>query len=109
MKSRIKSLFKNYPIIKKVYYNFINFGYKTRQRLPWERVCQSSGGGRLTNPGAKTKKSVLMVTCTGGHLTAIDMETLLAAALSLRGARVHALLCDRFLPACLMCEKSLRS
>ena len=45
-----------------------------------------------------------MATCTGDHTTMVDMESLLAVALSLRGASVHALICDRFLPACLMCE-----
>jgi hypothetical protein len=37
-------------------------------------------------------------------MAANTLDSLLAVALSLRGARVHGLLCDRALPACLACE-----
>ncbi len=104
MQSRIKSFANQYPIIKRIYFNFINFGYSSQKRLPWRRVCNSSKMSQLTADFPAHQKKVLMATCTGGHVNAIDMETLLAAALSLRGAAVHALICDRFLPACLMCQ-----
>lgn len=41
-----------------------------------------------------------MATCTGGHPVVSRVETLLAAALRLRGARVEFLLCDKLLDAC---------
>lgn len=44
---------------------------------------------------------VLIATVTGGHLAMMAVEGVLAAALSLRGAAVHAVLCDEALPACL--------
>jgi hypothetical protein len=47
---------------------------------------------------------VLIATSLGGHRGATTVEGLLAAALTLRGARVEALLCDRDLPACQLCE-----
>ncbi len=47
---------------------------------------------------------VLIATSIGSHLAAMQMETTLAVALSLRGAEIHALLCDGLLPGCQMCE-----
>lgn len=46
-------------------------------------------------------KQILIATSTGGHQAVIPVESLLAVALTLRGAEVHFLLCDKFLPACL--------
>lgn len=51
-----------------------------------------------------TGKKVLIATSTGGHLAAMQTETMLAAALTLRGSRVETLLCDAALPGCQMCE-----
>lgn len=44
---------------------------------------------------------ILIATSTGGHQSVTPLEGMLAVALTLRGARVHLLLCDEFLPACL--------
>lgn len=46
-------------------------------------------------------KSVLIATSTGGHRAVTPVESLLAASLTIRGANVHFLLCDKMLPACL--------
>lgn len=106
MHRRIKSFANKHPIIKNIYLNFINLGYHSQKRLPWKGVCNRTEILRLSNNFSTNKKSVLMATCLGGHTTAIDIETLLSVALSLRGAKVHALICDRFLPACLMCQSN---
>lgn len=45
---------------------------------------------------------ILIATSTGGHPAVTPIESLLAVALTLRGAQVHFLLCDKALPACLM-------
>ncbi len=45
---------------------------------------------------------VLIPTSSGGLPVAVMVESTLAVALTLRGARVHFLLCDEALPACLM-------
>ncbi|MCU0534212.1 MAG: hypothetical protein MUD14_09990 [Hydrococcus sp. Prado102] len=50
---------------------------------------------------AKGGPKVLIATSTGGHTAVTPIESLLAVALTLRGASVHILLCDEFLPACL--------
>ena len=47
---------------------------------------------------------VLVAPSHGGHRALQAMESLLAVALTLRGARVSVLLCDGALPACLMCQ-----
>ncbi len=50
---------------------------------------------------------VLMASVIGSYAHAISLESALAAALTLRGAEVHALLCDAEMPACAECEASL--
>lgn len=50
---------------------------------------------------AKDGPKVLLATSTGGHQHVTPIESMLAVALTLRGANVHFLLCDEFLPACL--------
>jgi hypothetical protein len=47
---------------------------------------------------------VLIATGVGGSPNAVTLESLLAVALTLRGAEVHVLLCDRLLPACELTE-----
>ncbi len=50
---------------------------------------------------AQNGPQVLMATSAGGHQATTPIEGLLAVALTLRGANVHFLLCDEFLPACM--------
>ena len=50
---------------------------------------------------------VLMASVIGSYAHAITLESALAAALTFRGAEVHALLCDAEMPACAECEASL--
>ena len=50
---------------------------------------------------------VLMATAVGSYAHAVTLESLLAAALTFRGAEVHALLCDGAMSACAECEASL--
>ena len=47
---------------------------------------------------------VLLATGMGGYLAGVHLESLLAVALTLRGAQVHLLLCDEFLPACMQAQ-----
>jgi len=63
----------------------------------WSGVLESSRRG----------PKILLATSMGSLPTGAIMDSLLAAALTLRGACVHVLLCDSFLPACLMCEVGL--
>jgi hypothetical protein len=52
----------------------------------------------------KNGPDVLIATTVGGFAALSSMESLLAVALTLRGARVHTLLCDAALPSCLRVE-----
>lgn len=49
---------------------------------------------------AKSGPLILIATCTGGNSTLTPLESLLAVGLTLRGANVEFLLCDKVLPAC---------
>ncbi|TVQ43722.1 MAG: capsule biosynthesis protein [Gloeocapsa sp. DLM2.Bin57] len=53
---------------------------------------------------AKTGELILIPTSIGGDIHLISIESLLAVALTLRGAQVHFLLCDGILPACFWCD-----
>jgi hypothetical protein len=50
---------------------------------------------------------VLMASAIGSSAHAISLESAVAAALTFRGAEVHALLCDGAMTACAECEASL--
>ena len=63
----------------------------------WEDARRAAQGGRR----------VLMATSIGSYAHGITLESALAAALTFRGAEVHALLCDAALTACAECEASL--
>jgi len=63
----------------------------------WQTARRSATGGRR----------VLMASSIGSYAHAVTLESALAAALTFRGAEVHALLCDSALPACAECEASL--
>jgi hypothetical protein len=63
----------------------------------WQAARHNAGEG----------PKVLLATSIGAYAHAITLESVLAAALTLRGAEVHALLCDADLPACAECGASL--
>ena len=63
----------------------------------WESARNAAGGG----------PRVLMATAIGSYAHAMSLESALAAALTFRGAEVHALLCDGAMTACAECEASL--
>ena len=75
----------------------------------WGRILADSGGRWLEAVSAAAGGTrVLLATSTGGHPSAAIMDTLLAGALTLRGARASFLLCDGVLPACQMVEIGLQ-
>ena len=63
----------------------------------WESAQRAAQGG----------PRVLMASSIGSYAHAVTLESALAAALTFRGAEVHALLCDSALTACAECEASL--
>lgn len=85
--------------------------FRLRSGLPdWESLL-------ATRPDlwAKAKETarygphVLIATHTGGHGPVSVVESMLAVALTLRGARVHTLLCDGALPGCLQAQYGERA
>jgi capsular polysaccharide biosynthesis protein len=64
-----------------------------KERSRWDQARFAASGG----------PHVLLATSTGGHPSVTQVESLLAMALTLRGARVSLLLCDAALPACEEC------
>lgn len=66
-----------------------------RDAATWALACDKA---------SEQRERVLIATGTGGHLPSTTVESLLGVALTLRGVAVDFLLCDRALPACMMCE-----
>ena len=68
----------------------------------WRPILRASREDwREARRAARTGPGVLIATTVGGHPPSTTIESLLAVALTLRGARVHITLCDERLPACL--------
>ena len=70
----------------------------------WQRIIKNNKQWQDIIASARQGQKVLIATSIGSHLAAMQMETMLAAALTMRGANTHALLCDELLPGCQMCE-----
>jgi hypothetical protein len=73
-----------------------------RRGLPdWRALLRSDWDTwQAAVAAARRGPDILMATSMGGLLPAANVESLLAVALTLRGARVSLLLCDELLPAC---------
>ena len=63
----------------------------------WQSARAAAAGG----------PRVLLATSIGSYAHAVTLESALAAALTFRGAEVHALLCDSAMTACAECDASL--
>ena len=74
----------------------------------WSRVLAANPSlWKSAHSAAQGGPRVLMATAIGSYAHAVTLESALAAALTFRGAEVHALLCDAEMPACAECEASL--
>jgi hypothetical protein len=68
----------------------------------WQPILRASAvEWRQALDTARSGPRVLIPTAVGGHLPSTTLESLLAVALTLRGAEVQLVLCDEQLPACL--------
>src|SRR5688572_29674458 len=65
-----------------------------RNRSLWDEARRQAADG----------PAVLVGSTVGGYAPGSIFESMLAIALTLRGARVHTLLCDRALPGCQRAE-----
>lgn len=89
----------SYLQIKRMAYLSRGSGYPN-----WKSIISHNVNLDSLKTGSLSGKKILFATSIGSHLAAMQMESTLAAALSLRGCRVQALLCDGILPGCQMCE-----
>ena len=79
--------------------------YPARIPYPdWRALLRSDfDSWKRSIPVGGTKPRILLATSVGGHVGAATLDSLLALALMLRGAKVDVLLCDEVLPACEQC------
>ena len=90
---KFKKTLKKSAIIREITRAYRNF-YKPN----WDRITNKE---YLSEIEILTKeKRVLIVTGGGGYAAAKQIESILAAALKLRGVGVDVLLCDGVLPGC---------
>jgi capsular polysaccharide biosynthesis protein len=69
----------------------------------WESILtREAGRWKSVRKAAEKGPEVLIATSSGGFPVVSAVETTLGVALTLRGAGVHFLACDKFLPACVM-------
>ncbi len=74
----------------------------------WRALLSADAGlWQSARAGAAGGPRVLMATSIGSYAHASTLESVLAAALTFRGAEVHALLCDGAMTACAECDASL--
>lgn len=89
------------PALKRTKYRLQHTIASYRTLPDWNRIL---GDDLATWVEARTRADgpyVLIATGSGGHSAVTPLEGMLGVALTLRGARVHFLLCDGLLPACL--------
>ena len=82
--------------------------YARRDAYPdWKALIDADPLWPSARAAAQGGPRVLMATGIGSYAHAVSLESALTAALTFRGAEVHALLCDGALSACAECEASL--
>jgi hypothetical protein len=70
-------------------------------------IADQAGLWKSARNAAQGGPRVLMASTIGSYAHAVTLESAVAAALTFRGAEVHALLCDGTMTACAECEASL--
>jgi hypothetical protein len=74
----------------------------------WAKLLKASKGAweEAAQRAARQNRAprVLVATSLGGHVAMTPVESMLAVALTLRGARVEVFLCDEAVPACQLSE-----
>ena len=81
--------------------------YALRRNGPdpdWNKILSAdSEYWETARQKARNGQRILLATSMGGETPVTSLESSLAAALTLRGANVHFLLCDELLTACQLC------
>ena len=104
-----RGLIRRFPRLWRVTRLLRRWYYARRDAYPdWTpTIAASPETWRAARAAAAGGPRVLMATSIGAIAHAVSVESALAAALTLRGAEAHILLCDGALPACAECEASL--
>ncbi|RJQ40553.1 MAG: capsule biosynthesis protein [Dehalococcoidia bacterium] len=106
MEARLKR-FLGQVVLRSATLKRLSHWYASRNTKPnpdWRRIL--SADRELWDKALKAAENgprILIASSNGWELPALSLEGSLAAALTLRGANVHFLLCDELLPACQAC------
>jgi len=85
-----------------VLHSLVGFPIQEPEQFNWKTILQRDAKDWQSSIAkSKNGPSILIATSTGGHPAITPIESMLGVALTLRGVRVHFLLCDQVLPACL--------
>jgi hypothetical protein len=99
---RFPALWRASRLARRWYYARYDAYPDWRAILATKRELWASARG-----AARGGPRVLMASSIGSYAHAVTLESALSVALTLRGADVHALLCDGAMTACAECEASL--
>lgn len=100
MDPRVKQFVKRFTLVKRL----VGWSRARETRSfarRWGRLLDTTGSAPA---GARGPSRVLLATSTGAWQPGTRLDSVLAAALRLRGAEVEAFLCDEALPACQLAD-----
>jgi hypothetical protein len=97
---------KQWPVLRRLRLLHLELRNKYLGLPRWRALKGAAASQWNEAAGAAAGPKVLVASSIGAHMAANTLDSMLAVALTLRGARVHGLLCDHALPACLACEMS---
>jgi hypothetical protein len=105
----VKHFIRNFPSIWRATRLARRWYHARREAYPdWRGVLDAEPAlWNSARTSAEGGPRVLMATAIGSYAHAVTLESALAAALTFRGAEVHALLCDGTMSACAECEASI--
>jgi hypothetical protein len=100
----VREYLKQWPLLRPL--RLLNLELRNRfGGLPrWQALKGADAPQWAAARAAASGPKTLVASSVGAHLVANTLDSTLAVALTLRGARVHGLLCDGALPACFACE-----
>lgn len=98
-----REVVKQWPLLRRLRLLHLELRNKYRGLPRWKGLTGPASGWSEAKAAAHGPK-VLVASSVGAHMAANTLDSTLAVALTLRGAEMHGLLCDRVLPACLACE-----
>ncbi len=102
----LRSRLRSSPLLRPLRLARVRRQARTDGHFDWSAVIAASGDRWRQARADANGPRVLIATDVGLHFGASRLDSLLAVGLTLRGARVDALLCDAALPACMIGDVS---